>query len=465
MGYRIAPYTVSEFLLETRSRVTIDNMLELLDLKDLGVPIRLPGAIHANSARTVAEGVFRPTITSKELNDELTAVAGEPSEHFPLSTRVFEFNVRESDQVIVRAAESDLPLIVRRDEEVIVNFDIGATQSFRFGDSKRPIYTYIPGFNIQRVPTVIRRPLSNFVQSMYSSGKGKVAQDYSKLPLTGFEFVILLLNKILAKGSVHENRAFQWPSKKRSVFVSLHDVDTGGLLRRRERDPLFRLEQKYQIHSTWFVLTSVLKGKKEPIDFLLQSGNEVGWHGHRHDHRLPFKPHADQQVQMLKKSFLAGPDNFPTGMRSPKLMKSNYLFGLLERSHPALCYDTSFSQGIVPYYLWLNGRQSKILEIPITVPTDIGVYNKLHGIPRLRRSEAILDAQVARTKRLMEVGGLISIVTHPEKDLTEQPEFLDIYDQYLRYIKSCPNIWFATAGELFRYWTGDSSPSSRESQS
>lgn len=439
-------------------------MLELFDLKDLGVPIRLPGAIHANSARTVAEGVFRPTITSKELNNELTRITGVAPEEFSLSTCVFEFDLLESDQVIVRTVESSLPLIVLRNEEVIVNFDIRATQAFRFGDSKRPIYTYIPGFNIQRIPTVIRRPLSNFVQSMYSSRKGKVAQDYSKLPLTSFEFVILLLNKVLVRTPGYENRAFQWPSKKRSVFVSLHDVDTGGLLRRRERDPLFRLEQKYQIHSTWFVLTSVLKGKKERVDFLLQSGNEVGWHGHRHDHRLPFKPHGDQQVQMLRNSFLAEPDNFPTGMRCPKLQKSNYLFELLERSCPALCYDTSFSQGIVPYYLWLNGRQSKILEIPITVPTDIGVYNKLHGVPRLRRFEAILDAQVARTKRLMEVGGLISIVTHPEKDLTEQPEFLDIYDQYLLYVKSCPDIWFATAGELFRYWTGGSSRSPRESQ-
>jgi peptidoglycan/xylan/chitin deacetylase (PgdA/CDA1 family) len=311
---------------------------------------------------------------------------------------------------------------------------------------------------------MIRRPLSNFVQSVYSRRKGDVGQDYSKLPLTSFEFVILLLNKILVGGLGYENRAFMWPQGKRAVFVSLHDVDTGSLLRRRERDPLFRLEQKHQIHSTWFVLTAVLKGKKETIDFLLRSGNEVGWHGHKHDHRLPFKPFTEQHVQMLTNSFLAEPENFPTGMRSPKLMKSNHLFDLLERSCPALSYDTSFSQGIVPYYLWLNGRQSRILEIPITVPTDIGVYNKLHGVPRFRRSEAILEAQIARTKKLLEVGGIISIVTHPEKDLTERPEFLDIYDQYLLYIKSCPDIWFATAGELFRYWTGDSSHSPRESQ-
>jgi hypothetical protein len=151
-------------------------------------------------------------------------------------------------------------------------------------------------------------------------------------------------------------------------------------------------------------------------------------------------------------------------MRTPKLLKSNYLFALLERSCPALRYDTSFLQGIVPYYLWVDGRQSNILEIPTTIPTDILLYNQLRGIPPSRRSATILDAQIARTKKLLEVGGIISIVTHPEKGLTERPDLLDVYDQYLSFIKSCPDIWFATAGELFRYWTRDSSHTSGQFQ-
>jgi hypothetical protein len=89
------------------------------------------------------------------------------------------------------------------------------------------------------------------------------------------------------------------------------------------------------------------------------------------------------------------------------------------------------------------------------VPTDIVVWNALGTTPSFRRAAKILEAQIARTKKLIEVGGIISIVTHPEEDLSEKPELLDVYDQYLAYIKSCPDLGIMTGGELFSYWSKD----------
>jgi peptidoglycan/xylan/chitin deacetylase (PgdA/CDA1 family) len=425
-------------------------------LKNLVWPIRLPPGIRFHSANVVADGVFLPLIRPKELGEPIAEITRVGLEQFPLSTRVFAFDRRAGDSVILETVGDGLPLIVRRDGELIVNFDIPATRAFRFIDSKRPIYTYVPGFNTDMVPTAIRRPVSNLVQSIFSPSGRNAGQDYSKLALTSFEFVILLLHTLQGNTPGCETKPFLWPSGKRSVFLSLHDVDTVGFLQRRQRDPLFRLEQDHQIRSTWFIPTKLLKGNKAAVDFLLELGNEVGWHGHKHDHRLAFKPFADRSVKQLRESFLSEPGNYPTGMRAPKLLKSNYLYDLLERTCPALRYDTSFSRGIVPYFLWANGKKTNILEIPVTVPTDIAVYNQLRGVRRSRRPEAILEAQIARTKKLLHVGGIISIVTHPEKDLSERPEFLEIYDRYLHFIKSCPDIWFTTAGELYKYWTSDS---------
>ncbi len=427
------------------------------DLSSGRVPIRLPRPVLENSGRVTHKCLVRPMIVRKSLDDRFTWLTGRKAQDFVLRTKLFEFNLRTTDDVILRDSMGNegFPLIVLRDEEVLVNFDIHATQSFEWKDSKRPIYTYIPGFNIQTVPPVVRRPLSNFIQARCSSGNAGGIEQYLQLPLTNFEFVVLLCNLILTANEEEPTPAFQWPDGKRAVFVPFHDVDTGGFLKRGERDPLFLVEQKHRIRSTWFVPTAFLGETKERVAFLLKLGNEVGWHGHNHDHRLPFSPFAEQRVNILKNSWLCESDNYPAGMRTPKLLKSNHLFDLLDRNCSRLLYDTSFLQGIVPYDLCTNGRKTKILEIPITVPTDIVVWNALAGIPSARRAEKVLEAQISRTKKLIEVGGVISIVTHPERELSERPELLNVYDQYLSYIKSRPEVGIMTGGELFKYWSKD----------
>jgi peptidoglycan/xylan/chitin deacetylase (PgdA/CDA1 family) len=439
----------------------MDNY-RISDLSELDLPLRLARQVQFNVAPVVAEGTTQAVITSRELADEFAEISGGQPENFPMSTRIFHFSVRKSDDVIVRSADGGLPLVIRRDGEVIVNFDILATQVFHFADSHRPIYTYIPGLTIQSVPERIRRPISNLVRSLRAPRGLDVAGGYKRLPLTGFEFTLFLLNTILTTGLAKHHQTFRWPHGKRAVFIALHDVDTAGFLGRGERDPLFRLEAEHQIRSTWFIPTKILNCCSQATDFLLRSGNDVGWHGHKHDHRDHIKPFADEAVQALQESRLADTANSPVGMRLPNLLKSNYLFERLDHHCPTLCYDTSFfGVGIVPYHLWINGRESRLLEIPTTVPTDIRVYNELNGLPRARKAAAILKIQIARTQKLLEVGGLISIVTHPEKGLSERPEFLDIYNQYLSYIRSCPDIWFATAKELFQYWTQNSFYSAR----
>jgi SAM-dependent methyltransferase/peptidoglycan/xylan/chitin deacetylase (PgdA/CDA1 family) len=427
------------------------------DLGSLGLPVRLPRPVLLNSGRIAAEGIARPAITDSVLAGRVSERTGVNVDALRIPTRIFEFQLRDGDDILVRDAESGLPLIVGRDGEVVVNFDIPATQAFQFIDSKRPIYTYIPGFNLQSVPTQVRRPLSNILQAMHARRDTDLVGKYRALPLTNFEFVVLLLNTIVTVGQDAAASPFRWPSGKKAVFVSFHDVDTPGFLQRQERDTLFQVEQKHQIRSTWFIPTGFVGRHDAAVDFLLASGHEVGWHGHMHDHRDHVGQFAVKGVDALRRSRLNSAANFPTGMRAPRLLKSQHLFEQLERSCQMLRYDTSFRNGIVPYPLWLNGRRSKILEIPTTVPTDIHLYNEMAGVPGRDRFKMMLQAQVARTEKLLEVGGVISIVTHPEADLSERPDFLEMYDQYLSYIRGRSDIWFATAGELFKYWTGEAS--------
>jgi peptidoglycan/xylan/chitin deacetylase (PgdA/CDA1 family) len=440
------------------------NCLGASDFGDLGLPVRLSRPVRFNNTNGAALEVVRPEIVSKELEEQFVQLTGTASGTVVLSTRLFDLPARQGDEVLVRAGGNGAPMVVRRDGEVIINFDVQATQAVHVQDSKRPLYTYIPGFNIHSVPEGIRRPVSNLVEALHAPKRRDVTAAFSQLPLTGFDFTVLLVQLILEHGAPEQHRPYRWPGGRRAAFVALHDVDTGGFLKRRERDPLFRIEAKHGIHSTWFVPTAILNRNPNAVDFLLESGHEVGWHGHKHDHRDHVGPFALAAVHALANSRLGVDSQTPTGMRLPKLLKSNYLFELLDEMCPNLRYDTSFLQGIVPYYIWLGGRPSRILEIPTTVPTDIVVYNRLQHLARGRRAEAILDAQIARTERLIQAGALVSIVTHPEKALSERPDLLEVYDRYLSYIRSRSDIWSTTAGELFKYWTSARGHSRRQAQ-
>ena len=147
-----------------------------------------------NSGKEVSQRSVKPRIVSEPLNARFVSLTGRAAQEFVFLTRLFEFELRKSDEVILQeSAENGFPLIVLRGGEVIVNFDILATQRFEWEDSKRPIYTHIPGFNIQRIPPVVRRPLSNLLQANHWLGDSDVIEKYRQLPLTGFEFVVLLL--------------------------------------------------------------------------------------------------------------------------------------------------------------------------------------------------------------------------------------------------------------------------------
>ncbi len=274
------------------------------ELVEFGIPIRLSRPVRLSSDRTVAAGVVRPTVLSSCVRDRFTDMTGLAPETFTPALRILAYESADSDELLATDAISGLPLIVKRGNEILACFDVDATQVLTFTDSARPLYTYVPGFNIQRVPEGIRRPVSNAVQAFRSRTKSDAATTYGQLSLTDFEFIALLLWAAAAESVESARGAFDWPSGKRAVFVSLHDVDTNRLLRMKERSPLFSVEQKHKIKSTWFVPTALLNRAPHAADFLLESGNEVGWHGHNHDHRDHVGRFAEVAAQALRASWL-----------------------------------------------------------------------------------------------------------------------------------------------------------------
>src|SRR5580765_7002441 len=102
-------------------------LTERSDLSGLGLPVRLAGDVLLAHGRTATEGIVRPAIADASLSERFTALTGVDGNAFSVPTRIFEYQRQERDELLVRDAESGLPLVFRRDGEVVVNFDIPAT--------------------------------------------------------------------------------------------------------------------------------------------------------------------------------------------------------------------------------------------------------------------------------------------------------------------------------------------------
>ena len=276
------------------------------ELVEFGIPIRLSRPVRLSSDRTVAAGVVRPTVLSSRVRDRFTDITGLAPETFTPALRMLAYESADSDELLATDAVSGLPLIVKRGNEIIACFDVDATQVLTFADSARPLYTYVPGFNIQRVPEGIRRPVSNVVQAFRTRTKSRRCHQLRRAPAHRFRVHCAAAVGRRGGRAAGARGAFEWPSGKRAVFVSLHDVDTRRLLRMKERSALFSVEQKHKIKSTWFVPTALLNRAPHAADFLLESGNEVGWHGHNHDHRDHVGRFAEVAAEALRSSWLSG---------------------------------------------------------------------------------------------------------------------------------------------------------------
>lgn len=387
--------------------------------------------------------------------DGLKEIIGADPSNIKISTLLFDYRPKKGDQVIAYSKEKNNPLVILRAGKPVYNFDLSIARQFSFLDSKRPKYTYLPLFNIRKIPSKFRRYISNIVASKsHSFNKTQdVIEYHRRLPIHPNDFITILLNKIDSHYLNIKSPIYKWPQNKKAAFISLHDVDSDRLLKLKKKDPLLSTVNKHGIKGTWYFLTTVIEKKgRGDLAFLEDDGHELGWHGYNHDHRLPFGRHTKRRIKHLNRSILVDLRGYPLGMRTPKLLKTKHLFDSLEANCPTLSFDTSFLHGIVPYYFSDKESKHRILEIPTTVLTDIRLYNELSFLPEAKKFETILKIQIERTDKLIELGGLISIATHPETDITERPGLLEIYDKYLSYLRSRDDIWFTTAGSIYEYW-------------
>jgi peptidoglycan/xylan/chitin deacetylase (PgdA/CDA1 family) len=161
---------------------------------------------------------------------------------------------------------------------------------------------------------------------------------------------------------------------------------------------------------------------------------------------------AAQEEQLLTKAIdyitkVAGKK--PVGARGPSNLISLHTMGLL-RKHGFL-YDSTLMAMDEPYELLLDGRPSGLVELPVSRYLDdqMTLAASRFGPSALPSPELVFEVYRDDFDVAYEEGTLFLLTIHPH--LIGMRSRIDHLDGLIRYIKSKPNVWFATGEEIARY--------------
>ncbi|MCW3999785.1 MAG: polysaccharide deacetylase family protein [Candidatus Bathyarchaeota archaeon] len=269
---------------------------------------------------------------------------------------------------------------------------------------------------------------------------------------------LLLVSIITATGKPIKTAKF-WKNNKKYAFTITHDVDTSegfntGI------DILRGVERKYAIKSSWNIPTGRYALEKSKIQNLSLEGCEVGSHGFRHDGKLILlDEHKIQQVCRVSKITLEKLGNCTvSGFRSPLLQHSQsiiravkaegYLYDSSLPAWEAHCRTTGHDHGVGTVYPF---TQDGLLEIPVTMPQDHQLL-KLQG---LKPCELLSFWRSVR-EHIRSIGGLCSVIIHPDKQLFGQEKMSSLYNIFLEELVADKDCWVVLPSELAKWWAARS---------
>ncbi len=230
-----------------------------------------------------------------------------------------------------------------------------------------------------------------------------------------------------------------WPGTARAAVILTHDVEWDIGVRNIPR--VREVEKRYGVVSSWNFVPERYPFDKRIFGTLRDEGCEIGVHGLYHDGKLFSSRSIFSERLPRINAYLKGWD--ASGFRSPATHRNPDWMPEL-----AAEYDSSFPDtdpfepqaggccSIFPYFL------KNMIELPITLPQD----HTLFEILKVKN----IDIWKSKSSWIIENHGLVNIIIHPDYMLTE--ENLGYYDQFLEFVTSFENLWFALPRDVAQWW-------------
>lgn len=209
--------------------------------------------------------------------------------------------------------------------------------------------------------------------------------------------------------------------------------------------------EEEELKATFFVPGWTAEHHPQRTEMIVAGGHEVAHHSYSHNWIDPDFP--DKEVEEMEKGLDALKrvvGVVPRGYRSPAGESSDSMIRLL-RQHGFL-YDSSLLDDVVPYRLTLPGGGKGPIELPWHWSTDdaphalFSVKSPRPIFPNSHMLEIFQD----EFREIYRWGGLFNLVMHPQ--VTGRPSRIALLRDMIAFIKSFPNVWFATGTEVAEAW-------------
>ena len=330
----------------------------------------------------------------------------------------------EEDQLLLR-------FDIINDFKKILTSTLNAKPSIAF-----QIMAHLP-FSYSRVPKPIRELL------LREHGNKPSLFINNKLSMDALRFILInALERLL-----HKEVPKKLLNGKKCACIITHDVETLEGLHRAKK--MKKLENKYDIPTTWFIPSRRYRLSSESVKELANHG-EIGSHDTLHDGKLASltKNRMINRLSQAKHSLekIVGlPIN---GFRAPVLQHNRRMIEALRDSN--FVYDSSIPtweprhpstmkpHGIETVYpLKLSG----LTEIPITLIQD----HQLLYILGLNPKE-VVNNWLTTTNQLKNMGGFCTFLVHPEYKLGDGK--MEFYEDLVSYLVSDSEMMITTPSEL-----------------
>jgi peptidoglycan/xylan/chitin deacetylase (PgdA/CDA1 family) len=255
-----------------------------------------------------------------------------------------------------------------------------------------------------------------------------------------------------------------WPGGARvAVCLSFDDDTEAPLLRDGTTSPtslsasdfgaesgtprILKMLDQYQVPATFFVTGVDAMLHPDMLASILKSGrHEVGVHGWIHEFPPRLSPEEEERLLDQAIAYLTkATGKRPVGYRAPSWAFSSVTLDLIQKK--GFLYDSSLQALDEPYEIMSRGKDTGVVELAIDWTLTETPYLGQNG--HMPSPELLYQLYKEEFDGAYREGTLFVLTLHPYLSGHRAP--MQHLDDFVKYMKSKPGVWFATGAQVAQY--------------